>query len=65
MTEVRDLWTRAKMAWAVLRGRSVMYRMTVDGDRGLGPKTLGAFMVDNYISLPNAGGRILLPPQGD
>lgn len=76
---MRELWSRVKMALAVLRGRSVMYRMIVDGERGFGPKTPGAFVEDNYVSLPMARGRIwgghlrdpadpdsiLLPPQGD
>jgi hypothetical protein len=39
------------MAWAILRGRSVMYRMTVSSE-GIGAKTLGAFIVENYVALP-------------
>jgi len=43
MTELR---TRLRMAWAVLRGRSVMYRWH-STSTGMIPKTLGAIAVEN------------------
>lgn len=45
------LWvfrTKLKMVWAILRGRSVMYRYKVTRD-GIGAKTMGAWSVENYI----------------
>lgn len=41
-----DLRTRLQMAWAVLRGRSVMYRWHGTAN-GMIPKTLGAISVEN------------------
>ena len=41
-----DLKTRVRMAWAVLRGRSVMYRWHATSE-GMIPKTRGAFSIEN------------------
>lgn len=43
-----DMKLRGKMAWAVLRGRSVCYRMDISPE-GVNPTTHGGKIVENHI----------------
>ena len=53
---MKEIKTRLRMIWAILRGRSVVYKTAFDGIDGVQPLTNGAMLVEIHVrGCKNAG----------